>query len=176
MAYRGDPPELATPRRGAHLPILDRLTVSVACRARWDTMVGDDRVRHCRACDQHVYDTRAMTTTEVEGLVTQVRTGTPVCARLYRRPDGTLITRDCTESRLARVRAMRRRWVASVVAASAIVVGWWSVPDLTSMSGAVWSRSDLERRLVERQDERRAERREALESAAVMGDVGLADE
>lgn len=137
MPYREDPPELATRGRGAHLPVLERITVAAPCPVRWDAMVGDDRVRHCSSCDQQVYDTRAMTTAEVEGLVAQVMAGNPVCGRLYRRPDGSLITRDCADARLARVRAMRRRWATSVVAASAIAVAWWMVPANEAPTGAV---------------------------------------
>lgn len=122
MPYREDAPELAGRRRGAHLPLLARVTVAVPCPVRWDDMVGDDRVRHCRHCDQQVYDTAAMTTAEVEALIGQVRAGARVCGRLHRRPDGTLMTRDCADARRARVRAARRLVAMTAASAAAIAV------------------------------------------------------
>ncbi len=108
MPYREDAPELAGRRRGAHLPLLERVTVATPCPVAWDDMVGDDRVRHCRHCDQQVFDTAAMTTAEVEALIAEVYAGGRVCARLHRRPDGTLITRDCRDARRRRAQAARR--------------------------------------------------------------------
>jgi hypothetical protein len=54
-------------------------------------MTGDDRVRFCNACNLNVYNFASMTSKEVRSLITNGR----VCGRLYRRVDGTLITRDC---------------------------------------------------------------------------------
>lgn len=122
MPYREDAPELAGRRRGAHLPLLERVTVATPCPVAWDDMVGDERVRHCRHCDQQVFDTAAMTTAEVEALIAQVRAGARVCGRLHRRPDGTLITRDCADARRARLRAARRLVAMSAVSAAAIAV------------------------------------------------------
>jgi hypothetical protein len=36
------------------------------CDARWDEMVGDDRVRHCGSCARDVYDVSAMCEREAE--------------------------------------------------------------------------------------------------------------
>lgn len=118
MPYREDPPALAGRRRGAHLPLLACVTVAAPCPVAWADMVGDERVRYCRQCDQQVFDTAAMTTAEVEALIATVYAGGRVCARLHRRPDGTLITRDCREARRRRAQAARRLVaVAGVVGA-----------------------------------------------------------
>jgi hypothetical protein len=66
-------------------------------------MAGDERVRHCTLCDLNVYNFAAMTRDEVRELL--MRTEGRVCARLYRRADGTLLTRDCPTG----LRALRRR-------------------------------------------------------------------
>jgi hypothetical protein len=116
MTYRDDPPALATPRRGAYLPRLDRLTVRTPCTEPWAKMVGDDRVRHCRTCDQQVYNLAAMTTAEVEALIAQVDDGARVCGQLLRRHDGTIITADCVASR-----ARRRKWAARAAAVGAVL-------------------------------------------------------
>jgi len=75
-------------------------------------MAGDERVRHCALCSLNVYNFAEMTREEVRELL--MRTEGRVCARLYRRADGTLLTGDCPTG----LRAMRRR--ASRVAAALI--------------------------------------------------------
>jgi len=72
---------------------LDEVRVASPCDASWDDMVGDDRVRHCAGCDKDVYNLSGMTRDDAEALL--VAKGVDVCIRLYRRADGTLITRDC---------------------------------------------------------------------------------
>lgn len=66
-------------------------------------MAGDERVRHCASCDLNVYNSAEMTGEEIRELV--ARTEGRLCMRLYRRADGTLLTKDCP----AGIRALRRR-------------------------------------------------------------------
>jgi len=82
-------------------------------------MAGDERVRHCTLCSLNVYNFAEMTREEVRELL--VRTEGRVCARLYRRADGTVITRDCPTG----LRAVRQR--ASRVAA-ALITALLSLP------------------------------------------------
>ncbi|MEA2570222.1 MAG: hypothetical protein QOI24_2223 [Acidobacteriota bacterium] len=56
-------------------------------------MAGDERVRHCTLCSLNVYNFAEMTRDDIRALL--VRTEGRVCARLYRRADGTLLTSDC---------------------------------------------------------------------------------
>ncbi len=96
---------------------LDDLRIATPCSADWEQMQGDDRVRHCGDCRLNVYNVAEMTRAEAATLITMSE-GKRVCMRLYRRPDGTLITQDCWE----RLRAARRRgWVA--FAAALVIVG-----------------------------------------------------
>ena len=67
--------------------------IASPCSADWDQMVGDNRIRHCAECDLNVYNFSAMTTAEVEQIIT-THEGR-LCARMYRRADGTLLTEDC---------------------------------------------------------------------------------
>jgi hypothetical protein len=77
---------------------LDEVRVASPCDASWDSMIGDDRIRHCAGCDKDVYNLSGMSRDDAEALL--VAKGVDVCIRLYRRADGTLITRDCgTRSR-----------------------------------------------------------------------------
>jgi hypothetical protein len=91
---------------------LGALRIAAPCEASWEGMAGDERVRHCTLCSLNVYNFAEMTADEVRQLL--VRTEGRVCARLYRRADGTVLTRDCPSG----LRALRRR--ASRVAASLI--------------------------------------------------------
>lgn len=72
--------------------LAERLTIATPCDMRWEEMTGDARVRHCGACQLSVYNVSEMGTAEVEALL---RPGGRVCARLYRRADGTVVTGDC---------------------------------------------------------------------------------
>lgn len=81
---------------------LDQIAVASPCKAPWEQMAGDERVRFCGQCRQHVYNLSEMTREEAETLVLE-REGR-LCVRFYQRFDGTLITRDCPVG----VRAFRR--------------------------------------------------------------------
>jgi len=72
---------------------LQNLRVASPCPAQWEQMAGDDRVRHCAECKLNVYNISEMTRREAEKLIAS-REGR-LCARLFRRADGTLITQNC---------------------------------------------------------------------------------
>jgi hypothetical protein len=90
---------------------IDHLRVASPCPANWEQMSGDDRVRFCDLCNLHVYNISQMTRREAETLVT--KTEGRLCARFFRRADGTVITKDCPVG----LRAIRRR-VAKVAGAA----------------------------------------------------------
>src|SRR6266850_6531494 len=90
---------------------LDHLRIASPCPVGWDQMSGDDRVRFCEQCSLRVYNLSAMTRTEAEALI--ANTEGRICARLYRRFDGTIITKDCPVG----LRAIGRR-VAKVAGAA----------------------------------------------------------
>jgi hypothetical protein len=108
----------------AEFPQLDQISVASPCHEVWDNMQGDERARLCGQCSKHVYNLAEMTRPEIEALV--VAKEGKFCARFYRRPDGTLLTRDCPVG----IRDLRRRlWRAAVgIAATvaAVTAGlWW---------------------------------------------------
>lgn len=98
------------------LPLLSRVRVASPCSARWDEMKGDDRVRHCASCDKKVYDLSAVRAEEAEALLRAH--GTSLCARFYRRADGTVMTADCPVG----VRRVRLRNLA-LAGATAMMLG-----------------------------------------------------
>ena len=80
------------PRGGALPDRINHVRIASPCSADWNKMRGDDRVRHCAECNLNVYNFSAMTAPEVEQLLSgQGR----LCARFYRRKDGTMLTQDC---------------------------------------------------------------------------------
>jgi hypothetical protein len=96
---------------------LDQIEIPIPCQVPWDSMRGDGRVRHCGQCRQNVYNIAAFSRPEAERLIAE-KEGR-LCLRIFRRPDGTVITDDCR----ARLRAARRRgWL--VFAGALLVVLW----------------------------------------------------
>src|SRR5437868_3646145 len=98
---------------------LERIEIASPCSASWDEMEGDERVRFCRSCKLSVFNISDMGRDEAEAFIrgrtagqassaTHVRT----CVRLFRREDGTLITKDCPVG----VRAHRQRLARAVAA------------------------------------------------------------
>jgi hypothetical protein len=96
---------------------LDAITIATPCNVPWREMRGNDRSRFCGQCQKRVFDLSAMTTAEATALL-----GDPdnrPCMRLYRRPDGRVMTSDCPVGIRARIwRQLRRRtaWAASLFA------------------------------------------------------------
>ena len=82
---------------------VNSLRVASPCSAEWSAMHGTDTARHCELCNLKVYNLSHMTATEVRTLFNS--NDTRMCARFYRRSDGTILTQDCPVG----LRAIRRR-------------------------------------------------------------------
>lgn len=95
--------------------ILDRIRVASPCPANWDEMSGADRVRFCHSCNLHVYDVSQMSRRAASELI--AFTEGRLCVRMFRRADGTVISRDCPIG----LRAIRRR-VARLTTAATVAV------------------------------------------------------
>lgn len=102
--------------------LLDRTYVATPCTADWERMEGDEKKRFCGQCSLHVYNVSAMSRGEAEALI--ARTEGRLCMRLYRRADGTAITRDCPVG----LRAVRRHVSRAAGAAFAALLSFFSVP------------------------------------------------
>lgn len=108
----------------SHNDSVDRLRIASPCPSNWEQMNGDDRVRFCEMCNLHVYNISQMTRKETAALIAS--TEGRLCARLFRRSDGTIITKDCPVG----LRAIRRRMAkvagavfATIVSVTASIVG-----------------------------------------------------
>src|SRR4030095_13572867 len=99
----------------------DLVQVASPCPVSWDDMTGDESVganrrRFCKHCNLHVYNLSDMTRAEAEAFVSQAEGRT--CIRLYRREDGTVLTRDCPVG----LRAVRQRLLRAVAALAGLML------------------------------------------------------
>lgn len=100
---------------------VNNLRVASPCSVGWETMSGDERARYCNSCKSNVYNVSAMMETEVKSLIGN-REGR-ICVRLYKRADGTVLTKDCPVG----FRAYQKRVARFAGAALATVLGLFSV-------------------------------------------------
>ena len=94
------------------LPMLAGAKIASPCSADWDQMIGNDQVRFCKSCEKNVYNLSAMTAEAAEALIVEKEGN--ICARFYRRADGTILTADCPVG-------VRRKWVRRVGGAAVLV-------------------------------------------------------
>ncbi|MFT3712876.1 MAG: hypothetical protein QM817_34925 [Archangium sp.] len=94
------------------------IRIASPCTEKWEEMSGDERARHCAKCKLNVFNIKEMTEPEVRALLSS-KTGR-VCGRVYRRADGTVLTKDCpTGLKLVRKKAL----MALAMTASMLVAG-----------------------------------------------------
>lgn len=98
------------------ISLVQRVQIASPCPVSWQSMSGDDHVRFCGQCKLNVYNLSAMSQEEGEQLILQ-KEG-KLCARIYRRSDGTILTKDCPVG----LAALRRRVVGFGVAIAATVL------------------------------------------------------
>src|SRR5687768_11837993 len=76
--------------------VLEQVRVASPCNETWDSMSGDDRVRHCARCDLDVFNLSAMARDEAEALLAEnLGTGARLCGGGIERDDGSFLTGDC---------------------------------------------------------------------------------
>lgn len=103
--------------------ILDNLHLAAPCPAKWEEMDGDDKVRHCSLCALNVYNLQAMSEEEAQQFVSaKNEKGERICALLYRRADGKVLTKDCPRG-LSILREKTRQVWQKVCAAASLLVG-----------------------------------------------------
>ena len=93
--------------------------IATPCSARWSTMRGDERVRFCDACRKNVYDFSQMTLDEIEDLLQ--RTEGKICARLWQRADGKVLTADCKIGK----RRRRIRLLGALASAASVLFSFF---------------------------------------------------
>ncbi len=100
---------------------LDQLQIAAPCPAQWDDMQGTETKRLCADCNLHVHNPTRISEVELDAFLTEVsaklHAGERVCARLYRRADGTVLEQNCPRG----VAALRQRTWAGVRRVAAVV-------------------------------------------------------
>jgi hypothetical protein len=112
---------------------LPQVVIPVPCHVDWNMMTridSDGRARFCESCERPVYDSAAMTRDELFDLITR-NEGTRPCMQLHRRPDGTIVTRDCFAPF---ARAGRFLWLKIALAAAAFWSWALELHQLTELS------------------------------------------
>lgn len=95
---------------------LDSLRIATPCAMGWEQMTGNDRVRFCDQCGLNVYNIAELSRPEAEALIASSEGR--ICARLFRRVDGTVLTKDCPVG----LRALRMRVSKKAAAVFAALV------------------------------------------------------
>jgi len=101
--------------------LLNQAFIETPCESSWDKMTGNDSVRFCGQCSLNVYNVANLTDKEAEAVFAKGREQGRVCARLYRRPDGTIMTDNCPRS-LRRIRDASRWLKTKIVAGFALTI------------------------------------------------------
>jgi hypothetical protein len=126
--------------------LLAQMAVPVPCTVAWESMTGTEQVRHCAQCGQKVYNISAMGCDDAEEFLQTKRVNDDgqgqerLCVRFYRRPDGTVITRDCFA--LRRTLRTGTMWIFGILAGLLLITlgvfGWTRKGD--GSAGSIWPR------------------------------------
>lgn len=100
---------------------VNTLRVAAPCSVGWETVSGDERVRLCHSCNSNIYNIAEMTKPEIETLITNREDR--ICIRLYKRADGTVLTKDCPVG----LRAYYKKTARFAGAALATILGLFSI-------------------------------------------------
>lgn len=76
------------------LELLAHVRVAAPCPMKWSEMQGNEKKRLCQQCNLHVYKVSELTSTEAVALFKK-SSSERVCAQLFHRLDGTVMTKDC---------------------------------------------------------------------------------
>jgi hypothetical protein len=125
-----------------------QVRIASPCNEKWEDMTGDERTRHCARCQMNVFNVKEMTEVEVRALF--MKAEGRVCGRVFRRPDGTVLTKDCPTG----LAAVRRKVAVAVMMAVALVltlVGFRSksCPTPSSASGDGWFQRTVSARFID---------------------------
>ena len=106
---------------------INKLRIASPCPISWEVMKGDDRARFCDSCQLNVFNVSEMTESEVRGLVSKFGKDR-LCIKLYKRTDGTVLTRDCPVG----LRTIRQRAFSLAGASLAAIISLFSISQAQS--------------------------------------------
>jgi hypothetical protein len=99
---------------------LNELRIAAPCTVSWQSMDGDERVRHCTQCNKNVYNISDMSRADANQFLRLTAQG--ACVNFYKRMDGTVLVDNCPVG-LRRLRANYRRAAAAIVAIFGLAQG-----------------------------------------------------
>lgn len=103
------------------LELLAHVRIASPCPMKWSDMQGDHKKRLCGQCNLHVHKVSELTTVEAVALFRQP--SGRVCAQLFHRLDGTVMTKDCPSAwSVGLSEAVRRVGPATGVLTGALVL------------------------------------------------------
>ncbi|MBX3233704.1 MAG: hypothetical protein KIT84_21395 [Labilithrix sp.] len=113
------------------LPVVNAL-IAAPCDVPWESMIGDDKRRHCGECRRDVHNLSAMTKAEMDAFLAAMAPGPDghlPCISLFQRADGTVLTADCPvglsrRRRRALLTATLGAGMVALAAASALATLW----------------------------------------------------
>ncbi|MBL8193468.1 MAG: carboxypeptidase regulatory-like domain-containing protein [Blastocatellia bacterium] len=73
---------------------LETINLAFSCPMDWDKMAGDNQTRYCPECKLNVHNISSLSSIEATKLINSNEKG--LCIKLYRRLDGTVLTKDCS--------------------------------------------------------------------------------
>lgn len=117
--------------------VMKRAQIAAPCHVDWDTMSGDEKTRFCGDCKQNVYNASEMTDEEVLQLLERAKSGSRVCMQIYRRDDGTFLTKNCPVG----LQRLRERAFAAVRKTAGWIAGTLSLAVSLAASAAPTSSS-----------------------------------
>lgn len=124
--------EIDARRSGRKAPLLDSLKIASPCNESWDAMIGDQRTRFCPKCEKNVHNISEMPRAEAEAFLQSA--ADPVCIRMYKRADGTVLTADCPVGvRKKRVKRLFLATIGTGLAAAAGAVAFWKFEETAVM-------------------------------------------
>lgn len=103
-------------------------------------MTGSESVRFCHSCKLNVYNIAQFSDSEAQEIFSQNLNGNRICTRIYRRPDGTVMTDNCPRA-LRRLRDWRNRTFSTIAKVAALATLFLSA----NLPGAASSDKDKEK-------------------------------
>jgi hypothetical protein len=101
------------------LELLTTVRIASPCPMKWSDLQGDEKRRYCGQCRLHVHNLAALTTDDAVALLWGPG-AERVCARVFYRLDGTVMTKDCPSAWSVGLAQAVRRVGPSVDVASAL--------------------------------------------------------
>jgi TonB family protein len=99
--------------------LAESVIIDTPCTADWNEMTGSESVRFCHSCKLNVYNISQFSDSEAQEIFAQNLNGNRICTRIYRRPDGTVMTDNCPRA-LRRLRDLRNRAFYAVAKVAAL--------------------------------------------------------